>query len=200
MERRCLTEAELDEIYDTDLARDFPPEELRPKAAALEIMRRGAYRPWGVFLPESELPGAAPLARLAAYLLIACPLETGPVLLDYFAVRPLGRNKGLGTRLLAQLAEKEGRPIFIESELPEIAPDAALARRRIGFYHRCGAVDTPWWDRAFEGIFSVLVLPVPGQPETARLPASALPELYRALMPGEEFMKNFDFGIKEQPD
>ena len=80
MEWRCLTEEELAELCDTALLQDFPAAELRPKAATLKMLRRGVYRPWGVFVSESDMPGCPPMERLAAYLLIACPLLTYGVL------------------------------------------------------------------------------------------------------------------------
>ncbi len=200
MEWRCLTEEELAELCDTALLQDFPAAELRPKAATLKMLRRGVYRPWGVFVSESDMPGCPPMERLAAYLLIACPLAEGPVLLDYFAVRPDFRESGVGAELLSELALREGRDILIEAETPETAPDTPLARRRLGFYHRCGALPTPWWDRVFQGRFDVLVLPAPGTKRPGVLSPSALTAIYHALAPGEEYVKSFDYGAKERSD
>lgn len=187
MQWRCLSEAELSALYDTDLCRDFPAGELRPRAAALALMRRGVYHVWGIFDPAGGTP------RLAAYLLMASPLAEGPLLLDYFAVLPAWRCRGLGAALLAELSRREARSVVIESELPETAPDPALARRRLAFYRRCGALDTPLWDRVYDGRYRVLVLPAPGQTD-AVLDARTLAAMYRILLPGEEYVKFFEFG------
>ena len=41
MEWRILTAEEMNEMYDRELGRDFPENELRPRAAAVELVRRG---------------------------------------------------------------------------------------------------------------------------------------------------------------
>ena len=52
----------------------------------------------------------------------------------------------------------------IEAELPEKADDPAMAVRRLGFYARCGAVDTGWTEKLFGASwFRVLTLAAPGQ-------------------------------------
>ena len=194
---RLLSESQLRDMYDRELGRDFPAAELRPCAGAAELVRRGVYRPWGVFAPgENGAPA------LCAYLFLAGPAAPdGPVLLDYFGVLPSFRAAGLGGVLLGQLARRENRTILIESELPQRAPDPAMARRRLGFYGRCGALLTPFWDRAFQGWFQVMVLCAPGA-DTARQQAAAgqdLAAIYRQLMPGDGFARDFAFGTLPAP-
>lgn len=59
---------------------------------------------------------------------------------EHFAVSPTLRGGGLGAAALALLREAEGeRPIVLEVE----PPTTALARRRIGFYTRCGYTLSP---------------------------------------------------------
>ena len=49
------------------------------------------------------------------------------------------RNDGLGAVILRLLPEVEpDAVIFGEAEVPEDAPDVEMARRRLGFYARCG--------------------------------------------------------------
>ena len=196
MEWRILTAEEMNEMYDRELGRDFPENELRPRAAAVELVRRGLYRPWAVFDPAPGAAGPAPMSRLCAYLFVA-ENGPGPVLLDYFAVLPAWRAKGLGAGLLAQLSAREGRAVLIESELPTRAPDPEMARRRIGFYRRCGALLTPYWDRAFQGLFRLLVLPAPASSARPEEAGPALAGIYRALLPGEHFARDFDWGRVE---
>ena len=136
------------------------------------------------------------MSRLCAYLFVA-ENGPGPVLLDYFAVLPAWRAKGLGAGLLAQLSAREGRAVLIESELPTRAPDPDMARRRIGFYRRCGALLTPYWDRAFQGLFRLLVLPAPASSARPEEAGPALAGIYRALLPGEHFARDFDWGRVE---
>lgn len=151
---RRLTADELSRVYETELCRDFPPSERKPLAMILAAEARGSAHSWGIFAGET----------LAAYLLMVRP-EGCPIShLDYFAVLPRYREGGLGGTLLAQLPAHEpgARAIVIEAEWPEKAEDEAMARRRLGFYARAGAVDTGWTEHLFDAWFRVLALPCPG--------------------------------------
>ena len=81
-----------------------------------------------------------------SYLLMVRPMGCEVSQLDYFSVLPAYRSTGIGASLLAALpAHEEGaKAILIEAECPEKAADEAMAVRRLGFYARCGAVDTGW--------------------------------------------------------
>lgn len=152
---RRLTPAELARVYETEMCRDFPPSERKPLAMIQAAEARGAAHTWGVFAGE----------ELAAYLLMVRPAGCPVSQLDYFAVLPAFRASGLGAQLLAQLPRQEegAQAILIEAELPEKAEDPAMARRRLGFYARCGAEDTGWTEHLFDAWFQILVLPCPGQ-------------------------------------
>ena len=112
------------------------------------------------------------------------PTELKP--LDYFAVLPACRAAGLGAKLLAALPGKEAGAdaILIEAELPEKADDPAMAVRRLGFYARCGAVDTGWTEKLFGASwFRVLTLAAPGQqPMGAEDACRALADCYRRVI------------------
>ena len=194
---RLLSEDQLREMYDRELGRDFPAAELRPCADAAALVRRGAHRPWGVYTSAAD-----GTQTLCAYLFLAGPAAAdGPVLLDYFGVLPAWRASGLGGVLLAELARRENRAILIESELPDRAPDPDMARRRLGFYGRCGALMTPFWDRAFQGWFQVMVLCAPGE-DPARRQAEAgadLAAIYRQLMPDAVYARHFAWGTLPAP-
>ena len=49
--------------------------------------------------------------------------------------------------------------------MPEKAEDEAMAVRRLGFYARCGARDTGYYEHLFDAWFRILVLPCHGAPE-----------------------------------
>lgn len=208
MQWRLLTPAEMADVYENQMRRDFPPEELKPLASILELMARGDCRSFGVFdAPESEAP--APLAALAAYLLVVKPVACRAALLDYFAVLPAWRAHGLGAQLMdglrARMADTDG--VLIESEWPARAADPAMARRRLGFYARAGAQDTGWHNRAYGGYFNVLLLPcgpAAGQgafgPFTADEAAGQLALCYRSMLPGAAYRREFElFRDGEQP-
>lgn len=151
---RLLTRDEQAQLYEQQMRRDFPKEELKDLKTILDTSAQGLGHVWGVFDGDA----------LAAYLLMVRPEGCPVSQLDYFAVLPAWRAAGLGARLLAALPRQEqgAQAIVIEAECPEHAPDPAMARRRLGFYARCGAADTGWTEHLFDAWFRVLVLPCPG--------------------------------------
>ena len=94
---------------------------------------------------------------LVAYLLMVRPRGATVSQLDYFAVLPACRAAGLGAKLLAAL---------------------------LGFYARCGAVDTGWTEKLFGASwFRVLTLATPGQqPMGAEDACRALADCYRRVI------------------
>ena len=163
---RLLTAGELTKVYLNEMRRDFPPSELKPLSMILNSEAAGTAHSWGIYDGNT----------LIAYLLMVRPAGSPVSLLDYFAVLPPYRANGTGASLLAALPAHESgaEAILIESECPEKAGDEAMAKRRLGFYARCGARDTGWTEHLFDAWFRVLVLPCPGAPaygdeEAARL-------------------------------
>lgn len=151
---RLLTLDEQARLYEEQMRRDFPKTELKDLNTILDTSAQGAGHVWGVFEGDA----------LVAYLLMVRPAGCTISQLDYFAVLPAWRAAGLGGRLLAALPGYEGdaQAIVIEAECPEHAPDPTMARRRLGFYARCGAQDTGWTEHLFDAWFRILVLPCPG--------------------------------------
>ena len=56
------------------------------------------------------------------------------VYVEHFAILPELRGLGIGAEVLKQLREYYKLPLVLEVEMPE----DELARRRVGFYERCG--------------------------------------------------------------
>ena len=139
---RLLTPGELTDVYLQEMRRDFPAGELKPLSMILTSEAEGLAHTWGVFDGET----------LAAYLLMVRPEGSAISQLDYFAVVPAYRAGGLGAKLLAALPEYEAgaQAIIIEAEMPEKAEDEAMAVRRLGFYARCGARDTGYYEHLFD--------------------------------------------------
>ena len=183
---RLLTADELKQVYLDEMRRDFPPSELKPLSMILNSETAGSSHTWGVYEGET----------LAAYLLMVRPAGCTVSQLDYFAVLPQYRVKGLGAKLLAELPEHEGdaKAILIEAECPEKAGDEAMAVRRLGFYARCGAIDTGWTERLFDAWFRILVLPCPGNeaPDIGEC-VTALVDCYRRVMGTPQYRKYTDF-------
>lgn len=183
---RLLSAPELTELYRSEMRRDFPAGELKPLSMVLSTEAAGLGHTWGVY------DGGT----LAAYLLMVRPAGSAVSQLDYFAVVPAYRASGLGAQLLADLPRHEqgARAILIESECPEKAGDEAMARRRLGFYARCGAKDTGWTEQMFEAWFRVLVLDCPGarplEPDAA---VRGLMDCYRRVMGEADWRRHMHF-------
>lgn len=128
MQLRMPTPEQLRTVYDADLKRSFPPEELRPLQSIEEQWAMGNYQPWCLF-DDDDIQGEC-------FLWLG---EPGWAILDYLCVSPRFRNAGLGALMLQLLQERASDLIiFGESEAPEHAPDPAMAKRRLDFYARNG--------------------------------------------------------------
>lgn len=128
MKIRLLTDSELGEVYQKHLRSSFPASELRPLHSIRALVRDGVYHTWGL-LDGEQIAGEA----------FVWETTPGWGLFDYLCVAPERRNDGLGAVVIAKLLEAErGKVLFGESEIPQYAPDPAMARR-LAFYKRNGA-------------------------------------------------------------
>ena len=155
-----LSAAECEDLYRSALPRDFPAAELKPFAEIQRLLESGVYEP----LLLTDDAGA----RLAYAWQVVLPGQR-TALLDYFAVRYDLRGSGVGTAALGLVRDYE-------------APDAAVARRRIGFYLRAGARATALESRVFGTRYAVLALPCGGTVPDAAL-CKELRTLYKVMVP-----------------
>lgn len=96
-----------------------------------------------------ELIVSEPCMHLVAYDAKACPVATPEadecamlcywdfdtfIYVEYLAVDPSLRGKGIGRRIMEQLILDCNQPVILEVE----PPTDPLTTRRIGFYHRLG--------------------------------------------------------------
>ena len=91
MRIRLLNAAGARQLYESRMARDFPPGELKPFAAMEELLAAGLYEP----LTFTDDAGAV----LAYAWQVVLPGQQAG-LVDYFAVRSDLRGSGIGTRAL----------------------------------------------------------------------------------------------------
>ena len=65
----------------------------------------------------------------------------------------------------------------------------AMAARRLGFYARCGAVDTGWTEHLFDAWFRVLVLPAEGETLDAETANKELADCYSRVMGADKWRR-----------
>lgn len=179
---RAMNEAEIAELYESSMRRDFPPSELKSLSAILNMLRRGTY----------DVLGAYKGGRLFAYALIYRPQEGRISLIDYLAVEPDSRNRGVGSLLLRQLREyyrEAADVLMIECERPKAAPDEAEARKRIHFYSQAGAKLTSTRIFLFGVEYSIMALPCADALVECDW-AEQMLELYRQMLPKELYEQN----------
>ena len=176
MELRILNEHELINLYTTDCRRDFPESELKPLDVVEKLYREGNYEPIGFF--EN--------GTLIAYALQVIRENGKSVLLDYLAVTPEYRNRGVGSAVLTALRKyysSQYEYIVIESEHPAEAPDKIAALRRLDFYKRAGGILTDTQVRLFDILFLIFALPCSENLSAA--PFEELEKIYRVTVPPE---------------
>lgn len=171
---RKLNEAALRGIYGVYMHEAFPPAELKPLAAMLRLMERGRYLCYGYYRD----------GRLAAYAFFY--RHAGRVLLlDYFAVTPELRGRGVGSAFLAALDVVLGDVcILAEVETPD-SHDAglnAMRLRRIAFYERAGFSLTGAACRLYGVHYAIIARHLPAELSSAGLRA-LLREVYSGLVP-----------------
>ena len=81
-------------------------------------------------------------------------------------------------------AAKKAAPKKVEK-----ADDEAMAVRRLGFYARCGAVDTGWTEHLFDAWFRVLVLPAEGETLDAETANKELADCYSRVMGADKWRR-----------
>ncbi|NBH72904.1 GNAT family N-acetyltransferase [Clostridiaceae bacterium] len=177
-----LESNEAAEIYEKQMRRDFPENELKPWAMIARMERQGAYDCLG-FYEEGQM---------AAYAFSVVDRERGYVLLDYLAVREGCRGKGYGSRCLQEMKRfyKNQKGLFLECEDPGSAEDGAeieMRRRRIRFYENAGCERTQVSARLFGVSFEILYLPLAHRGADV---AEELKKLYQMMLPGPMYEKH----------
>lgn len=129
MELKLMNREELTALYQKELIVVFPHSELKPLSAMLRLMSMGCYEP--LLVTDGD--------RSVGYALAWLTEDRSGALLEYFGVFRGMRNVGLGSKILALLAERYGQ-LFGEAEAPCSHDEDTnnLRRRRIAFYERNG--------------------------------------------------------------
>ena len=147
-------------LYRRCIERDFARNERRPLFLIHRLHGRGLYD----FLAlRDDATG-----RLLAYAGLLHAPNVDSMLLDYLAVEPEYRDKGVGSRFMRELATYcTAGGILIECETPAMArgtAERAVRERRVGFY----LIMEPW-TLVRSGTFSVLATICCGCPSKSSL-------------------------------
>ena len=92
--------------------------------------------------------------------------------------------ESVGSAKAEKKAAKKAAPKKVEK-----ADDEAMAVRRLGFYARCGAVDTGWTEHLFDAWFRVLVLPAKGETLDAETANKELADCYSRVMGADKWRR-----------
>lgn len=181
MQLRKLSTLQIVFIYNTYMKEDFPPDELKPVKAILDMMDRGIYECLGLYHDEEFL----------AYAFLVKNQERKTLLLDYLAVCRNYRAGGYGSAFLNLMKEyyREESALLLECESERTAPDEEqrrIRRRRIAFYKRNGCLTTRTKSWLFGVEYDILYLPfqVEKPDVTAELRA-----LYEQMFPPQVFAR-----------
>ena len=181
---RPLTETQTRLLYAHQMWRDFPDSELKPLDSILRMKCEGVY----------DVLGAHDGGTMIAYALVYRPQQGRVLLLDYLAVEPVCRGRGVGTALLGALRAYYAAAadvMLIECERPKAAPDEKQARGRIRFYERCGAHLTSTRVWLFEVEYSIMALPCKeAVPTEGQDWAKEILSLYRQMLQPEAYARN----------
>lgn len=182
LELRHMDETEIKKLYENSMSRDFPSSELKSLSSILMMYHRGVYDVLSAYLNHC----------FVGYALLYRPQNERVALLDYLAIEPEHRFKGIGSLLLKQLRchyAKDADVLLIECERPNAAPNETEARKRIQFYMQSGAVLTSVRIWLFGVEYSILVLPC-----SSHIPATNWAEemlsLYRQMLPEKLYQEN----------
>lgn len=158
---RTLAEHEARDVYQQHLTRDFLPSERKPWSRIEAALARGDYRCLGMMQEE---------ALLAYAFFASLPGEKGSrdYLLDYFAILPAHRGRGLGSDFLHRMRDclPDARHILCEAENPDYTEDSAekaLRERRLRFYRRGSVMDTGVAARIYGVEYRILAFPGAGE-------------------------------------
>lgn len=154
---RPLTLQEARAVYQQHLTRDFQRSERKPWSRIEDALGRGRYLCLGLFCQDA-------LAGYAFFASLPDETEGRNYLLDYFAVLPALRGRGLGSDFLRRMLPliPDARCILCEAENPDYAEDAAEKARqesRLRFYRRSGVADTGVTARVYGVEYRILLFP-----------------------------------------
>ena len=180
---RILTPVQIRRLYAERLKLDFPPDELKPLDRIERALARGEYICYG----------ASDGDELLAYAFFV--IAGRRALVDYYAVMPEVRDRGIGSRFIRALIEgplADMDCVLLEVDDPdhaEEAGEASIRERRLAFYLRNGLCDTGVRARVFGVDFRILSLPVGERPSPEQT-REVYAQMYRIILPPKLYSRH----------
>ena len=179
MELKLLNKPQLAWLYENEMRRAFPPSELKP-LRAMEYMRdTGRYEPLGVY--EGD--------ELVGYALMWLEPGVPYALLDYLGTVEGKQGGGIGAATLDMLAARYAHTMGVFGEAEAVTAcdpaEAAMQRRRLGFYERNGFVYAGY-DCALFGVHYRTLIRT-NKPVDTRQVLAAHTAIYRGYMPQQVY-------------
>ena len=149
MDIRTLNTEEALAVYEAYVPRDFEPREIKPAALIRTLLEEGSY----ICVAGYEA------GEVVVYAM--CIHKGSMRFLDYFAVAPDKRGKGIGARFLKVVLRQFDGWWLWEVENPALAADVEEANHRVSrirFYEKLGARLTNVATRTFGSDYRLMTL------------------------------------------
>ena len=184
MNIRVLTIEEIRQTYKDHLRYDFPPDELKPLDRIEVSISEGKYLCIGAFGDDG---------KLVAYAFFVITGDKS--LLDYYAVIPQLRGKGIGSAFLSEAIRKADSSFtMIEIDDPSEAADEKeklICQKRMDFYLNAGCINTEVRVAAFGVRFLLLEYPLKQKHTTSEV-SEGYKDIYREILPKRMFDENIE--------
>ncbi|MBR2749717.1 MAG: GNAT family N-acetyltransferase [Lachnospiraceae bacterium] len=191
MQTRKLTIEEIREVYEKYLYYDFPDDERKPLSRIEQSIREGRYLCAGAFDEDGGF---------LAYAFFV--FEKDVCLLDYYAVVPEMRGKGIGSAFLKEAVNHAGFGTnIIEIEDPDAGDtdkEKMARKRRLDFYLNAGCVNTHVHVLVFGVEYLLLEYPV-NTVHSGKEITDGYFSIYRSILPKKMYEANIsllDIGAK----
>lgn len=182
MDIRTLTIEEIRQTYKEHLRDDFPPDELKPLDRIEVSINEGKYLCIGAFGEDG---------KLVAYAFFV--MTGDKCLLDYYAVIPELRGKGIGSAFLSEAIRKADSSFtMIEIEDPSEAADEKeklICQKRMDFYLNAGCINTEVRVVTFGVSFLLLEYPLK-QKHSALEVSEGYKDIYKGILSKRMFDEN----------
>lgn len=190
---RTLRVEEIKALYRERLAKDFPPDELKPLSMIMAALERDAYMCYGAVAGETILAYA---------FFVKCGNDA---LLDYYAVRDDLRDAGIGSRFIQELIAgplQAMNCVLLEVEDPDCAQDMRereIRNRRLSFYKRNGLGETGVKAVVWGVSYCILELPVAEWHPSNHI-QTVYSELYHTMMTEKVYNEKVRIGVSACPE